>query len=406
MMKLSSTKLILGIVLTLTVLGLLRYKPWSRTGAATSRDVIHEGTNKKAIRSLTVGYLPVTCHLTCPVTDFASKTTQTNTNFNSRVFSDFPTVVSALEAKQIQATFMIVPLAMKLREQGVPVRICYLGHRDGSEIVVAKNSRARSLVDLKGKKVAIPSPYSNQNFVIHKLMEDYGMQPEDINFVVLPPPDMPTSLASGAIDGYFVGEPFCAKAELDGIGRVLYYARDIWPNFISCALVVHEDLIKNNPDVVADLVRGIAASGAWAETHRAEAAKLVSPYYRQDEKVLNYVLTADPKRVSYVQLTPTDIDLQQIQDMGLKMGLLTKRIPMSELIDRDFVPQVITPAPIDAAKYRNRNKIFTVEKDAQKKSSATTNICFCYKFIGQTNLTDNFITLKSKKHHYIYFLKI
>ena len=181
-------------------------------------------------------------------------------------------------------------------------------------------------------------------------MDDYGLNPEDIRFVVLPPPDMPTSLAAGAIDGYFVGEPFCAKAELDGIGRVLYYARDIWPNFISCALVVHEDLIKEHPEIVQDLVRGIAQSGAWAETHRAEAAKLVSPYYRQDEKVLNYVLTADPRRVSYVQLTPTDEDLQQIENMGLKMGLLKKQVAMSDLIDRDFVPQVITPALIDASR--------------------------------------------------------
>ena len=179
-------------------------------------------------------------------------------------------------------------------------------------------------------------------------MDDYGMKPEDINFVVLPPPDMPTSLASGAIDGYFVGEPFCAKAELDGTGRVLYYARDIWPNFISCALVVHEDLIRDNPDVVQDLVRGIAASGKWAEDHRAEAAKLAAPYYRQDQKVLNYVLTADPKRVSYLKLTPTDDDLQKIQDMGIKTGMLTKRIPMDELIDRSFVPKEIYPAAITA----------------------------------------------------------
>ncbi len=334
----------------LTVLGLLRYQPWLSVNAFNKRDVIHEGGNQSATRELTVGYLPVTCHLTCPVTDFASKTTSTNTNFNSRVFSDFPTVVSALEAKQVQATFMIVPLAMKLREQGVPIKICYLGHRDGSEIVVAKNSRIRSLLDLKGKIMAIPSLYSNQHFVVHKLMEENGMSAEDISFVILPPPDMPTSLAAGAIDAYFVGEPFCAKAELDGIGRILYYARDIWPNFISCALVVHEDLIRDHPEVVTDLVRGIAQSGAWAETHRAEAAKLAAPYYRQDEKVLNYVLTADPKRVSYLQLTPTDEDLQQIQDQGLKLGLLTKRIPMNELIDRNYVPQVIVPAPIDAAK--------------------------------------------------------
>ncbi len=349
-MKLSSTAIIIIIILGITTLGLLRYQPWKQGGNATTKEVIHEGGNKTAQRELTVGFLPVTCHLTCPVTDFASKTTQSNTNFNSHVFADFPTVVSALEAKQIQATFMIVPLAMKLREQGVPVKICYLGHRDGSEIVVAKNGTVRSLRDLKGKTVAIPSLYSNQNFVFHKLMSDFGMQPTDITFIVLPPADMPTSLASGAIDGYFVGEPFCAKAELDGVGRVLYYARDIWPNFISCALVVHEDLIKENPDVVKDLVRGIAQSGAWAETHRAEAAKLVAPYYRQDQKVLNYVLTSNPRRVSYVQLTPTDADLQQIEDMGLSMGLFKKRIEMKDLIDRDFVPQVITAAAIDAGK--------------------------------------------------------
>lgn len=345
-MKLTKTSLGLGLLFSITLLGLLRYQPWKKEGAAAPRDVIHEGGNKRAARELTVGFLPVTCHLTCPVTDFASKTTASNTNFNSRVFSDFPTVVSALQARQVQATFMIVPLAMKLREEGVPVKICYLGHRDGSEIVVAKNSRARSLRDLKGKTVAIPSMYSNQNFVIHKLMDDQGLQANDINFVVLPPPDMPTSLASGAIDGYFVGEPFCAKAELDGIGRVLYYARDIWPNFISCALVVHEDLIREQPEVVADLVRGIAQSGAWAETHRAEAAKLVSPYYRQDIKVLNYVLTSNPRRVSYVQLTPTDEDLQKIADMGLSMGLLKQKTPMDDLIDRSFVPQAISEAAI------------------------------------------------------------
>jgi NitT/TauT family transport system substrate-binding protein len=245
---------------------------------------------------------------------------------------------------------MIVPLAMKLREQGVPIKICYLGHRDGSEIIVGKNSNIRSLADLKGKKMAIPSMYSNQHFVMSKLMADYGLKPDDIKFIILPPPDMPTSLASGAIDSYFVGEPFCAKAEMDGYGRVLYYARDIWPNFISCALVVHEDLIRSHPEVVRDLVRGIAQSGAWAETHRAEAARIAAPYFRQSVKVLNYVLTSEPHRVKYVDLAPSFQDLQQIQDLGIRLGMLTKHIPMSELIDNRFVPDHIEPAAIDVSK--------------------------------------------------------
>src|ERR1017187_969425 len=91
-MKLTFIPIIIGVLLTITVLGLLRYRPWDRNQAAGSRDPVHEGSNKKAERELTVGFLPVTCHLTCPVTDYASKTTETNTNFNSRVFSDFPTV--------------------------------------------------------------------------------------------------------------------------------------------------------------------------------------------------------------------------------------------------------------------------------------------------------------------------
>jgi NitT/TauT family transport system substrate-binding protein len=241
---------------------------------------------------------------------------------------------------------MIAPLAMKLREQGVPVKICYLGHRDGSTIIVRKDLSAKDLRDLRGKTFAIPSKYSNQNLVLRKLMEDQGMKPEEIKFVEMPPPDMPGALAAKAIDAYFVGEPYAAKAELEGSGRTLYHAKDIWPHFISCVLVVHEDLIKQKPEVVRDLVRGIAESGEWAETHRAEAAKLVSPYFRQDEKVVRYVLTQPPDRVSYRMLTPTDEELQKIHDMALKAGILQTPISMSDLVDRQFIPSVIKSAEI------------------------------------------------------------
>ncbi|HZN12028.1 MAG TPA: ABC transporter substrate-binding protein, partial [Blastocatellia bacterium] len=240
------------------------------------------------------------------------------------------------------------PLAMKLREQGVPVKILYLGHRDGSTVMVRKDLPAKDLRDLRGKTFAIPSKYSNQNLVIHKLMEDQGVKPDEIRFVEMPPPDMPGALAARAIDAYFVGEPHSAKAEIDGSGRVLYHAKDIWPRFISCVLVAHERLIRERPGVMRDLVRGIAESGEWAETHRLEAAKLVSPYFRQDEKLVRYVLTQPPDRVSYRMLTPTDAEMQQIHDMALKSGILERPIEMKELIDRQFIPAEIKPAEIEA----------------------------------------------------------
>ncbi|MBV9864855.1 MAG: ABC transporter substrate-binding protein [Abitibacteriaceae bacterium] len=319
----------------------------SKPQATTTSSTTTAGTTASAGRNeIEVGFLPVTCHLTCPVTDFATRTSKSN-HFASRRFTDFPTMVETMKSGRLQASFMIAPLAMKLREQGVPVKICYLGHRDGSEVMVAKNNPAKNLADLKGKKFAIPSKYSNQYLVIRKLMVDQGLQPTDFQFIEMPPPDMPGALATGAIDAYFVGEPHAAKAEVDGTGRVLYYAKDIWPHFISCVLVVHEDLIKQHPDEVRDLVRGIAQSGEWADKHRVDAAKVVSPYFRQKESLVRYVLTSPPDRVSYRMLTPTDADLQQIHDMAIQAGILRKPISMKDLIDREFIPKDIKPADID-----------------------------------------------------------
>ena len=330
------TRLIAITISVLVVLTVLHKKPW------------RGGSGNADAAELMVGFLPVTCHLTCPVTDFASKTSTTGTKFNSQRFTEFPTVVEALKARKLDATFMLAPLAMVLREQGVPIHIVYLGHRDGSTVIVAKKSTATRLRDLKGKIFARPSKYSNQYLVITKLMEDEGMQPGDIEFVDMPPPDMPSALAAGAIDAYFVGEPHAAKAELNGTGRVLYYAKDIWPRFVSCVLVVRDELINEHPEIVRDLVRGIAESGEWAERNRLAAARVAAPYFRQDQKLLEFVLTSPLDRVSYRHLTPTDEDLQQIMKYAIKAGILRKPIDLSDLVDRRFIPVDIQPAKITA----------------------------------------------------------
>ncbi len=327
----------------------LRYRALNKP-QSHEQEIYHQGPQGGQQQSLTVAFVPVTCHLTCPVTDYASKTTTTGTRFDALRFSDLPTIAEALKSKKLQAAFLTVPLAMKMREQGVPVKIACLGHRDGSQLVVRKESTAKDLRDLRGKTIAIPNPFSNENFFMNKMMQDQGVGPEEIKFVSMPPPDMTAALATKSIDGFIVAEPYCSKAELEGYGRVLYYAKDIWPNYISCALVVHEDLIREHPEIVSDLVRGIADSGEWAENNRLDAAKLVSPYFRQDEKLLRYVLTQPPDRVTYRNLNPSDEEMQKILDMGIQLGFLKVRTPMSELMDKSFFPKEITPAQIDLSR--------------------------------------------------------
>ena len=135
MLRSPLTRWIVGLVAFIAILGLVRFKPWQHRSRADALS----GESKTALQELKVGYLPVTCHLTCPVTDFATRTSTTN-RFESQRFTDFPTVVESVKGGRLDATFMIAPLAMKLREQGVPVKIVYLGHRDGSTVIVRKET--------------------------------------------------------------------------------------------------------------------------------------------------------------------------------------------------------------------------------------------------------------------------
>jgi NitT/TauT family transport system substrate-binding protein len=155
--------------------------------AATSKKNFIRGRTAGQRQDLTVAFIPVTCHLTCPVTDYASKTSTTGTRFDAMRFTEFPTIVEALKTKKLLAGFLTVPLAMKMREQGAPIKIVTLGHRDGSQLVIRKEEPAKDLRDLRGKTIAIPSPFSNENFFLNKMMRDQGVKPSEINLVVMPP---------------------------------------------------------------------------------------------------------------------------------------------------------------------------------------------------------------------------
>jgi NitT/TauT family transport system substrate-binding protein len=255
-------------------------------------------------------------------------------------FSGWPEIKESIVSHHISATFLLAPLAMVLRQQGVPIKIVYLGHRDGTAMMVHKDSSIRSIKDLKGKTVAIPNRYSNQYLILYKGLRDNGLTIKDIKIVEMPPPDMPAALYSRAVDAITSGEPFMGQTELEGYGRVLYQARDIWPHFISCVLVVHESVIKEQPEYVQRLVDGIARSGKWLEggmDHRMMAADAVAKeYYNQNPRLLRYVLSTPPDRVTYDDLALARKDFEQIEVLAIEAGILKKGISFDDYADTSF----------------------------------------------------------------------
>jgi NitT/TauT family transport system substrate-binding protein len=300
-------------------------------------------------RKITVAYIPVTCQLTCPVTDYISKYSDNGEIFLPRLFQGFPEIKEALISNKVQAAFIVAPLAIALVSQGVPIKVVYLGHRYGSAVVVRKDGPVKTVPDLRGRTIAIPSRFSDERLLLFRAMQVWGIKPGDVKMVEMAPPDVSGALAAGAIDGFSMGEPFPSQAEMAGYGKVLFQAREYWPDYMSCILVVRQDLIDTRPDVVQTLVDGIARSGLWLDKgkpYREDAADFVGRfYYHQKPALLRWALTNPIDRVVYSPLAPRKADFDMVRDLMIETGVLSKKIEFSEYTDTRFSDAASTQAP-------------------------------------------------------------
>jgi NitT/TauT family transport system substrate-binding protein len=336
---------ILGSISWLVVISLLH--GWLNLGLfdrASRRDL-----SKPA--PFRVGFLPVTCHLTCPVTHFINEQLTGDGMFEPIRFSGWPELKETFLAQNLEATFILAPLAMSLREQGVPIKIVYLGHRDGTTMMVRKDSTIHKIEDLRGRTIAVPNRFSNQRLIIFKVLRERKMSIRDVTLVEMPPPDMPAALFSRSVDAIISGEPFMAQSEMDGYGRVLFMTKDVWPEFISCVLAVPERVIQTRRADVQRLVDGIAQSGKWLDrsmSHRMEAAEFAGrQYYHQDPKLLRFVLSKPPDRVKYTHLTLVRKDFEEIEALGREAGILNGTAHFEDYADPSFVRDETTIPPYD-----------------------------------------------------------
>src|ERR1700724_3260218 len=141
----------------------------------------------------------------------------------------------------------------------------------------------------------------------------------DIKMIEMALEDVAGDHAAGAVDAFSMGEPYPSQAELGGFGRVLFHAREYWPDYMSCVVVVRQDVIDKRPDAVQTLVDGIARSGLWLDAgkpHREHAADFVGRYYyHQPPALLRHALTMPLDRVIYTRLGPRKADFDLVRDL-------------------------------------------------------------------------------------------
>lgn len=299
-----------------------------------------EGPSQKII----VGYMPVISNLAAPLIDFASK--DSPVYFQALKFSSFAEMAEAFRTGHIQAAFLIAPLAIIMYQQGTPLKLVYIGNRNESTLVVRHDLPCRNLLDLVGKTVAVPIRYSGHNLALKRSLREHGLGPTAIRTVEIAPPDMASALATGGIDGYFVGEPFAGKAILEGVGRRLLDVEEIWPDFICNVLIVRDELIRSHPERVQALVTSSILACLYAQQHLDETTQLVCSYWGQSREVVSFAFSLG--RFRYDLYVP---ELGEMEKMAAEMqheGLIQGPIDLRGMVEPRFARSAALRPPANS----------------------------------------------------------
>jgi nitrate/nitrite transport system substrate-binding protein len=99
---------------------------------------------------------------------------------------------------------------------------------------------------------------------------------------------MTANLAAGHMDGFCAGEPWNARAVLDGSGFTAATSQDIWPDHPGKALGARADFVDANPHACRALIAAVLEAGRWIDAsgaHReATAEVLASPAWVNAER--------------------------------------------------------------------------------------------------------------------------
>ena len=216
-----------------------------------------------------------------------------------------------------------------------------------SALVVRKDlydAGARSLRDLRGKKIGVTQVGSTFHYNVGRYLEKEGMRLADVELVPLQAlPALNDALMARRVDAVATAEPFVSRLESTGAGRVIVNTGDTFPWQIA-AVMYADKLAKNRALAVAFMKGYVKASRAYFD---AVIAKKSGPAH--DEVVAltakytgaapDLIRRGFPYQDRDGRLMPGDVGRQLAwwQQQGLvKAGLAEK-----DVVDESFLREAL-----------------------------------------------------------------
>ncbi|QTR44792.1 ABC transporter substrate-binding protein [Thiothrix litoralis] len=219
---------------------------------------------------------------------------------------------------------IVTPFSMDLNGNGITVSNAvweamkkHVEMKDGKPVHPIKADALKPVVEdfkKEGKpfNMGMVFPVSTHNYELRYWLAAGGIHPgfyapkkDDIKgtikadaiLSVTPPPQMPSTLEAGTINGYCVGEPWNQQAVFKGIGVPVITDYEIWKNNPEKVFGLTKEFTEKNPNTTARIVKALIRAAYWLDennnANRAEAVKILSKpeYVGADEKVIANSMT-------------------------------------------------------------------------------------------------------------------
>jgi NitT/TauT family transport system substrate-binding protein len=221
---------------------------------------------------------------------------------------------------------------------GVPIKVV-AGLASKPLHVLITRPEIASGKDLKGKIVGVDSFAGTVDYLTRVAARHYGLDPErDIKVIVTgPSPVRLAALKAGAIDATAIDIAFAAKAEEEGLRRLLNLADVI--DLPLSGISVMDGKLATEREQVKKVVRAALKGTAFMKANRAETLRFMTDYL---------AITPSQAANAYDHSMRSFTDDGFISEKGLMLDVqltrerlkLAKEVPFTQVVDWSLIREI------------------------------------------------------------------
>jgi NitT/TauT family transport system substrate-binding protein len=242
--------------------------------------------------------------------------------------------IPALVAGQIQLAASNIVSVILAAANGLDVQIVGAGDTTGDAapdlagLVAAPARTIRTGKDLEGKKIAVNARNNILWLYCREWVARTGGNPDAVQFLEVPFPQMLDAIAAGRVDAAMLVEPFVSSGLSDKkVSVVSWPYNAVEKRILVAEIVTTKTYAKAHPEVVERFVKGLNKGVEWANANarKDEFYAVLSGYTKVPQDKLRaaampvFVKTIDPKQVAFVaglmkkhRLLDKDIDAEAL----------------------------------------------------------------------------------------------